>query len=122
MINQQIFKQKQQLKLIQMHMHYKQTIVINKKKCMCFVSQQTFNKSNNSNDQYNTIFHKSIGKTKLWRVRINCSNALCIACIIKALKVLRAGLIFQSQCESLEIKKKWVLEIRFRLWQQETSV
>jgi hypothetical protein len=48
---------------------------------MWIVSQQTLNKSNNCSDQYNTIFHKSIGKTTLWGVRINCSNALCIACI-----------------------------------------
>jgi hypothetical protein len=52
----------QQLKLIQMHMYYKRTIVINKNAC------------DNSNDQYNTIFHKSIGKNKLWGVRINCSG------------------------------------------------
>ena len=45
-----------------------------------------------------------------------------VAYKIKVLKAPRAGLTFQTQCESLEIKNKWVLEIRFRLYQQETSV
>jgi hypothetical protein len=70
---------------------------------------------------WQTVSHNFVSSTpRLSGVQTHNVSGDETTSIIKALKTLRAGLTFESQCESRE--KKCVLEIRFKLCQQETSI